>query len=194
MWKVCQVCLGCLAIAASFTQVEAQPPQLPSSPPDPPVIRDCPTPEEIRTQFKPMDQIRAGLQLEGKQLPPDCSEGLFQDGTAPAPRIDAIREFHWEPMNFFHHPLYFDDVPLERYGQSVCPTFQPVISGARFFITFPALPYKMGVDRPHDCVTPLGLYRPGSCAPCMREALPPLECDAALFETAVALGMVFLLP
>ena len=73
------------------------------------------------------------LQLEGKEI----AAGLFArrvsgDADAGSRWSATITEFQWAPANFFHQPLYFDDTPLERYGQSVCPHLQPIISGGRF--------------------------------------------------------------
>jgi hypothetical protein len=155
---------------------------------------DCPSPEDAQGQFKELSAIRVGLQLEGKELPPDCSEHVFEGIRRSAPMRDSLIEFGWAPANFFHRPLYFEDVPLERYGQSVCPHLQPILSGGRFFLTLPILPYKMGVDHPHDCVTTLGYYRPGICAPCVMQVPPPLEWDAALLEAGTVVGLVLLLP
>ena len=51
----------------------------------------------------------------------------------------------WQATEFWHRPLYFDDVPLERYGQMHHPLIQPWLSGVHFFGNVPLLPYKMGV-------------------------------------------------
>ena len=155
---------------------------------------DCPPPEAAQSQFRDLSEITVGMQLEGKTLPPDCSQNVFQGEQASVPLRDTFVNFQWAPMNFFHRPLYFEDVPLERYGQSVCPHWQPVISGGRFFLTLPILPYKMGADHPHECVTTLGYRRPGICAPCVMQVPPPLEWDAALLQAGTTVGLVFLLP
>jgi hypothetical protein len=148
----------------------------------------------MEQQFKPMSEITAGLKLDLAEIPTDCSQALFATPSQPTAKFVALTDFHWQPVNFFHQPLYFDDAPLERYGQSLCPHVQPAISGARFFLTFPAIPYKIGVDHTHDCVTTLGKYRAGSCAPCVKEVLPRGDLDGALLTTGTALVMVFCLP
>jgi hypothetical protein len=101
--------------------------------------------------------------------------------------------FHWAASGLRAQPAYFDDVPLERYGQSVCPAAQPFLSAARFFGTFPLMPYKMGIDRTHDPVYTLGYCRPGSPAPCLYQRLP-IERDATLLEAGAWIGFIFLLP
>ncbi len=144
--------------------------------------------------FKPLRDIDARMPSDGKRLPPDCSGPYFQSSaTGDERRFDSITSLHWKPTNFFHMPAYFDDVPLERYGQTQHPRLQPVLSGVKFALALPILPYKMGVDRPHDCVTTLGHLPPGDCLPCIKQTLP-LEFDAAFFEAATAVGLVFLLP
>ena len=163
-------------------------------PPEPLDEVECPDEETLRSQFKPISEVRLRLHAEAKQLPADCSRVLFESTRPSNARSNAVRNVHWQPTNFLHQPLYFDDVPLERYGQTLSPCWQPVLSGARFYLTLPVIPWKMGYDHPYDCVTTLGLYRPGVCAPCMREKLPPRNPQSTLLETATVLGFVFLLP
>ena len=144
--------------------------------------------------FKPLAEIRTVLVDDGKRMPPDCSNQFFTEELAgDAPRFTVQSQFHWEPTNFFHMPTYFDDVPLERYGQHYHERLQPFISGARFVLQLPVLPYKMGVDRPHACITTLGHRPPGDCVPCIRQRLP-LEADAALLQAAATVGLAFVLP
>ena len=132
--------------------------------------------------------------VDGKR-PEDLSVGLFTAPTDPAQlrRDWALIEFNWAAANVYHQPLYFDDTPLERYGQSRHPVLQPWISGARFFMTFPAVPYLIGLDRPYDHIYPLGYYRPGSHAPPVRPHLP-LEADAITLESALWMTLIFALP
>jgi hypothetical protein len=126
---------------------------------------------------------------------PDRWEAFFERFTEQPLRKPQFRplQFSWEATEFWHHPLYFDDVPLERYGQMRHPLLQPVWSGVHFFGTLPLLPYKMGVDRPCDRIATLGYYRPGSAAPPVGRRLP-LEADAATIEAATWVGLILLLP
>jgi len=157
----------------------------------------CPTPEQIEAQFKPLRKIKIELDPPPGDLPIDCSKQLFADPAERFPGGDlrpwAEVEFTWVPTELAHQPLYFDDVPLERYGQSVAPLFQPICSGARFFGTLPVLPYKVALDPPHSLVSTLGYYRPGSPSPCVHQTLP-LSARAALAEGGAWVGMIFLLP
>lgn len=155
-------------------------------------IFDCPPADSLNAFLTPLSSIRVSVTPSSGNLPNDCTKTLFKEEAAVA-GLEANTQFHWQPTNFFHQPLYFDDQPLERYGQTAHPLIQPVVSGAKFFGTFPIVPYKMGFNGTHDCVTPMGYYRPGSCAPCVRE-LYPFTWKGALLEAGVASGMVFGLP
>jgi hypothetical protein len=152
-------------------------------------------PEDGVIISKPIVEVSASIAVKEKQVPEDCSTNVFQGRQMATARTMDLVQFHWRPTNFFHQPLYFDDTPLERYGQSICPCVQPAISGARFFGTLAIVPYKIGIDRTHDCVSTLAYYRPGNCNPCIRERLvPALEWDASLLEAGTALALVFALP
>ncbi|MFC1758128.1 hypothetical protein ACFL2H_05085 [Planctomycetota bacterium] len=156
---------------------------------------DCPSIDKLLGEIKPAASMSASI-ISTADRPADCSEGLFLPARPGIARSTSITQFHWQAPNFFHRPLYFDDTPLERYGQSIKYTrLQPIVSGAKFFGTFAILPYKMGIDRIGDCVSPLGYYRPGSCAPCVRERIiPAFEADAALLEAGTALALILVLP
>lgn len=73
--------------------------------------------------------------------------------------------YTWSAPHFFHHPLYFEQVNLERYGQGPHRCLQPLYSAAHFFGTVPLMPYKAGSSPPHERVHVLGHRRPGSFAP-----------------------------
>jgi hypothetical protein len=109
------------------------------------------------------------------------------------PHQFACTRFCWAAPEMAYQPLYFDDTPLERYGQSVCPGLQPLLSGAHFFAMFPLMPYKLGLDGPCEPVYNLGYYRPGSDAPCVRQRLP-WDTHAAMLEAGTLTGLGFLLP
>ncbi|MCA9212663.1 MAG: hypothetical protein KDB27_06350 [Planctomycetales bacterium] len=155
---------------------------------------DCPPIDKLLQEIIPAKSMSASI-ISTTTRPADCSEGLFLPPRVGIARTTNITQFNWQASNFLHRPLYFDDTPLERYGQSRFPVLQPVVSGAKFFGTFAVLPYKMGIDRTGDCVSSLGYYRPGSCAPCIRErVIPAFEADAALLEAGTAVALIFILP
>ena len=96
----------------------------------------------------------------------------------------------WQASALSTQAAYFEDVQLERYGNTiVCPALQPIISGARFFATIPILPYKMGVTPPGECVYTLGHRRTGNRAPYMVEPFP-ISPRGALFQAGAVAGLV----
>lgn len=93
----------------------------------------------------------------------------------------------WAAPNTFSNPRYFEDRMLERHGHEQCHELQPLISGARFFLTAPAIPYLVTLSHPARCESTLGYYRPGSCVPVLHQR-PPLDFRAAVVE-GVSLGI-----
>lgn len=99
----------------------------------------------------------------------------------------------WKASALCHKPLYFEDVQLERYGHTRGPFVQPFVSGAHFFANVALLPYKMGINPPHECQYPLGYIRPGSCAPWMHQPFP-LSARGAATAAGFYTGANFLIP
>lgn len=73
--------------------------------------------------------------------------------------------YTWSAPHFYHHPLYFEQVNLERYGQGPAACLQPISSAAHFFGTVPLLPYHLGAAPPSERDYVLGHRRPGSYSP-----------------------------
>lgn len=99
---------------------------------------------------------------------------------------------YWQASLLNHQPLYFEDVNLERHGYT-WGLAQPVVSGARFFATFPQLPYLFVTQPPQEIEYTLGQHRPGSAAPYVEE-FPDWNDRAALVEAGAVVGLVFLIP
>lgn len=106
---------------------------------------------------------------------------------APSTRDVAVA-VTWEPPNQRHQPVYFEDVALERYGQTICPVAQPVISGTRFLVQAALLPYQMGSEAPRDVRYDVGLARPGSPTPAVRQLLP-YSTRGLLYQGAASTGI-----
>lgn len=142
--------------------------------------REPPPPQIVERTFKPLDQIQVETQIKRPLLPEDSSGTLFSN-PAIASRASLRRDewetsvYEWKPPEYFHRPIYFQDAPLERYGQSTHPILQPGISTARFFGEVVLFPYTVLVEAPHQWVSPLGYDRPGSYAFPVRQRLfmPP---------------------
>ena len=147
---------------------------------------DCATAKE---DLKKVNQLDADTAASDGNFPPECDLGLqiYQ------PRAWSPTTYAWTASGLCHKPAYFEDVRLERYGHSWGPYLQPIISGGRFFLTVPILPYKMGLKPPGECIYTLGHYRPGNCAPYMLDPLP-LSVRAAVAQGGVWTGMVYAIP
>lgn len=109
------------------------------------------------------------------------------------PREFPDTMYAWEPSNFYHYPLYFEDPALERYGHTRSPLVQPFASVARFGTQLVFLPYQMTIDPINRPMYALGWYRPGDCAPKLRYQ-PELNAKAAAVEAGVWTGLFFLVP
>lgn len=162
--------LGFIALHAtrSLAAEPAIEPQVPARTSSDSVPSPCPAPAQLSKWFRQINSIRADISLGNRAAPPDCSTELFQSGgRGQIARHAAVTNHSWVAPEIWHQPVYFDDVPLEQYGQTKHPALQPAISMGRFFVSIPAMPYKMIKDPPFSCVSTLGKYRPGSCAPCV---------------------------
>ncbi|MCM2371988.1 hypothetical protein NB063_15390 [Rhodopirellula sp. ICT_H3.1] len=135
------------------------------------------------------DGLVAGKDLQLVPLPEDGYSRLALTGGGAWPQL--IRP--WAAPNTFSHPLYFEDRMLERHGHERWGCFQPLASGARFFTTFPMLPYLATVQEPCDIVYSKGYYRAGSPVPKFYQR-PPLEARAVVVESAVVSGTFIALP
>lgn len=77
----------------------------------------------------------------------------------------ALKTFAWAAPDIRYQPLYFEDVPLERYGQTPGPVRAELRSGLHFFRSAALLPVLMWQDHPSECDYPLGFCRPGTAVP-----------------------------
>lgn len=109
------------------------------------------------------------------------------------PRIFPDTAMTWEPTNYYHYPLYFEDATLERYGHTYPFLIQPFVSGAKFTGQLLALPYQMTLDPITTPKYALGWYRPGECAPKLKYQIP-WNAQAAAVEAATVTGLIFLIP
>jgi hypothetical protein len=185
--------LGTLAVSCLTSSVFAQADQPEITAPPRRAVAACPTLEELGYLLKQITEISLDITSRAERLPDDCSVGLFAGATGWEMTSPSQREFTWAASELYSQPAYFDDPILERYGQTHRPLIQPFLSGAHFFGTFPLMPYKIGLDRTHDHIYTLGYYRPGSPTPCIGRR-HRLEADAAGFEAATLLALIFLLP
>lgn len=182
----------------------AQPPELESTKPladqlaaGPLVSPDiCPKPasydQELPEGLTPIGSLSHEIPRGQGRLPVLCPMST-EERPAPSTRGWQPVTFTWKASALCHKPAYFEQVHVERYGHSVGPILQPLVSGAHFFLTVPILPYKMGLYPPTECIYTLGHYRPGSCAPYMLDPLP-LSLRAALMQAGAWTAGVFVVP
>jgi hypothetical protein len=160
----------------------------------------CPSPYDP-SYYTRIDELSSDTTAPEGQFPRECTltEETFRPFAPGRVRQNSLGQawapstFTWKASGLCTKPLYFEDVQLERYGHSWGPLLQPLASGANFFLSVPALPYKMGLYPPCECIYTLGYYRPGSCAPYMLDPFP-LSIRAGLAEAGAWTGAVFAIP
>jgi hypothetical protein len=123
----------------------------------PPAPTDTPLLElnvDIAPRYLPGDE-RAGQLVPGEQLPPNCAPQLTDVRTAEIdPSCASCQMSVCELLQlaqYCHHPLYFEERLLERYGIRSC-CCQPLQSAACFYGNALCLPAKMWRRCPCSCV------------------------------------------
>lgn len=150
---------------------------------------------KVDLSIRPINSISLNIAPPGKgDVPPNLAQQQMR-GELPQLLVDRPYEpwnYYWTATAFCHQPLYFEQVNVERYGHNA-GILQPAVSAAHFFITVPILPYKMGMDHPHDCIYTLGHSRPGDCNAWERHDLRFSLCGV-IAQGAFTTGLVFALP
>ena len=126
--------------------------------------------------FRPISEVRTDIRMTERELPADRAEQLFTSAADYSREAVNRQEWSnsevwWSATEFSHQPLYFDDVLLERYGQTPCRLVKPALSGVHFFGAIALLPGKMAADHPCAHLSTLGYHRPGICVEPMRKKL-----------------------
>jgi len=109
--------------------------------------------------LKPMSSISASLRRVDGTSPADQSWQLTSRGSMPHANTGKL--FAWAAPDIRYKPLYFEDVALERYGQTRGVFRQPFASGFHFLKSATFLPYYSLYDPVNSCDGPLGYCRPG---------------------------------
>ena len=110
-----------------------------------------------------------------------------------APRDWNGQSTTWAAPNFYSHPLYFEQVNLERYQSKLPPCAIPLVSYAHFLGSVPLLPYQAGYRRPGERSYTMGHWRPGDPVP-NQIHWTPFTKRGLLYQGAATSGAVFLLP
>ncbi len=101
--------------------------------------------------------------------------------------------YRWAAPSFYHRPLYFEQVNLERYGHFHKNwVLESVLSTAHFFGSATSLPYQLGTYNPCQRVYTLGHYRPGNCNP-HQQHLVPLTWRGLMLQGLTSTALVFAL-
>jgi len=131
--------------------------------------------------------------------PEDATQGRLPAATALPYGPDrqpgwSVSTKNWVAPTFCHYPTYYDDVMLEYHGHERCPPLQPLLSGGRFFTGIFFTPYLMTLQHPHQQVSNAGHFRPGTCAPGIRQRAPYDPTALKVQAAATASGVVLLQP
>jgi hypothetical protein len=106
----------------------------------------------------------------------------------------SVKTKNWVAPAYCHQPTYYEDVMLEHHGHERCPPMQPILSGARFYSGIFFTPYLAYMRPPLKDIPNTGHYRPGSCAPAIRQRAP-YDPGALKFQAAAtATGVLALQP
>lgn len=107
---------------------------------------------------------------DSEERPEDQSSKILgADDSGYYPRSLGYTTVCWQAACIRYQPLYFEDVLLERNGQTANQCFQPYFSAAHFFLSSALLPINMVQDHPKSCDYPLGYCLPGKCPPLLKE-------------------------
>ena len=150
---------------------------------------------KILGELKPQEEIFGNLRIDPSAITTEAVEAPSQrlqlaDGSLAAWQGDV---YCWTAPNFFHNPLYFEQVNLERYGQGTYSCLQPAASGVQFFATIPILPYKIGGQEWCERVYTLGHRRPGNCNP-YQVHYHPFSWTGVTYQAVATTGAVFIVP
>ncbi len=112
---------------------------------------------------KSIQEVRVDASEYDAKVPEDRSGTLFESSRRFGGDIAASKKvFAWAAPNMGYQPLYFEDVALERYGQTKGLIKQPFVSAGKFLADGLFLGTRARRVHPNSCDSPLGFCRPGS--------------------------------
>lgn len=125
------------------------------------------TPREVTLADWPTRSIgNINISLaESGRTPDDRSELLSTFGRSGLPIGSTYKVFAWQAPDIRYQPLYFEDVALERYGQTLPAYRQTLRSAWHMTKSFTGLGFQMLETPSRSCDYPLGFCRPGTCVP-----------------------------
>ena len=130
-----------------------------------PIVPDRLSDDRIRENWPRHSLATISLSLaESGRVPVDRSQ-LLQEFGRVGSVSNTVKVFGWEAPSIRYQPLYFEDVVLERYGQTLPDYRQGVRSAIHFGTALTGLALQMYETPPRSCDSPLGYCRPGDCVP-----------------------------
>ena len=148
--------------------------------------------ERLPIGAMPLSTVRqndpAGILVRGR-LSADASQAFVDRSSRYgdwnlSPRRGKVAT--WEPPNFAHRPLYFEERHLERFGNAT--RLPSLNSGVRFFTAIPRLPYQLGQHPPNSAVYEHRVPRPGDVVPGTTRVY--LDERGSILQTLISLGVI----
>lgn len=128
------------------------------------------TQQQMENFMRPISEISLDIRESDVRLPRDRSTELQDYVTHDWTLVNSPElAVWWAAPNIRYGQLYFEDVALERYGQTCGPHKQVTASAAHLFCSIWAVPFQMWTAPAGSCDTPLGYCRPGSCTDLQRQ-------------------------
>lgn len=150
----------------------------------------CPRPLDENCPDCPNQPAPGEPRVAGADCP-ECPEEVRLSGIPYSFRNFPRADYCWEAPDLWHYPLYFEDIPLERYGHTRHYIIQPFVSVPRFMFQLGMMPYQLTIDPVYKVRYTLGLYRPGEHVPYMYYQMP-WNLQAALVQAGTVTGSYFL--
>jgi hypothetical protein len=122
-------------------------------------------PPEVRWVRKRISEVRIDIREKANVAPQDRSTELDYGAGDWNDFSCEPKVFAWSAPNLRYQPLYFEDVALERYGQTMSFHRQTLRSAGHFFKSSLFWANNLRHDPPCSCDYPLGFCRPGSATP-----------------------------
>ena len=123
------------------------------------------TDDQIRNNWPKHSINEIGLSLDEVGRVPEDRSGLLQEYGRFGPVSESVKVFAWEAPDIRYQPLFFEDVVLERYGQTLPDYRQGVRSAIHFGTAFTGLSLQLLETPSRSCDYSLGYCRPGTCVP-----------------------------
>ena len=123
------------------------------------------TDDQIRNNWPKHSIKEIGLSLDEVGRVPEDRSGLLEEYGRFGPVSESVKVFAWEAPDIRYQPLFFEDVVLERYGQTLPDYRQSIRSAIHFGTAFTGLSLQLTETPSRSCDYSLGYCRPGTCVP-----------------------------